>query len=404
MTATTECAAYDVAVIGAGPAGAATAARLAGRWRVLLIDRAPAPAPRIGEALIPAARAVLRDLGLLEVVERGGHAPWLGARSFWGGETAERRDFLADPHGPGWRLDRMRFEADLRAAALRRGATLIAPARLEGLTREAGRWVLSLAAKDGARTAAAACLIDAAGRAAPVARRLGARRGAPGRPLVAHWISAPAAPSAPSAVPVEAGFTTVEAAPDGWWYSAVAPAAGGARRLLAFHTDRDLAAAQPRGAAAEGAAVDGAAALAARASRLPALGPLLRADGFRPDRPLSRSAAHMARLTPAAGPGWLAIGDAALGFDPLASRGIFTALYTAMVGAMLVDEALMAGGGRRAPRLDVGAHEAEIARIAATTEAGLAHIYGAETRWPDQPFWARRRVGAPARALQDAPA
>ncbi len=61
---------FDVAVIGAGPAGTAAAIRLArlGR-RVLLVDRAEFPRKKVcGDGLLPDARAMLDEIGLLERV------------------------------------------------------------------------------------------------------------------------------------------------------------------------------------------------------------------------------------------------------------------------------------------------------------------------------------------------
>ena len=42
------------------------------------------------------------------------------------------------------------------------------------------------------------------------------------------------------------------------------------------------------------------------------------------------AAAHSARLEHFHGAGWLAVGDAALAFDPLSSQGLLTALFTGM--------------------------------------------------------------------------
>jgi hypothetical protein len=81
-----------------------------------------------------------------------------------------------------------------------------------------------------------------------------------------------------------------------------------------------------------------------------------------------------------AGAGWAATGDAAAAFDPLSSQGIVTALVM----------------GREAGRVAAGTVSAEEyeARYASLLEEHLAlreAYYGMEGRWPDSPFWARRR-------------
>jgi flavin-dependent dehydrogenase len=62
---------YDTIVVGAGPAGSATAILLAERgWSVLLVDKAEFPRPKIcGEYLSPEAARILDRLGVLKDVD-----------------------------------------------------------------------------------------------------------------------------------------------------------------------------------------------------------------------------------------------------------------------------------------------------------------------------------------------
>ena len=56
---------FDAVVVGAGPAGSATARWLALRgWRVALLERTRFEAPRIGESLAPNVQEPLHALGL----------------------------------------------------------------------------------------------------------------------------------------------------------------------------------------------------------------------------------------------------------------------------------------------------------------------------------------------------
>src|SRR6185436_20961191 len=72
----------DVVVIGAGPAGASTAAFLAERGvDVLLLDRAQFPRPKpCAEYLSPEATRVLDRLGLLPQIDAFGPAKLSGMR------------------------------------------------------------------------------------------------------------------------------------------------------------------------------------------------------------------------------------------------------------------------------------------------------------------------------------
>jgi menaquinone-9 beta-reductase len=74
--------AVDVVVVGAGPAGAASAILLAGRgFTVALLDKAAFPRPKIcGEYLSPEASRILDGLGVLKAVDQAGAQPLRGMR------------------------------------------------------------------------------------------------------------------------------------------------------------------------------------------------------------------------------------------------------------------------------------------------------------------------------------
>jgi choline dehydrogenase-like flavoprotein len=62
---------YDVVIAGGGPSGSTTAARLATYgYRVLLLEEKVFPRFHIGESLLIGARTFLKELGLLEEMDR----------------------------------------------------------------------------------------------------------------------------------------------------------------------------------------------------------------------------------------------------------------------------------------------------------------------------------------------
>lgn len=356
--------AVDVLIVGAGPAGCTAALNLAPTRRVMLIDRRADTPPRVGESLPSAAGRLLADMGLLAEFQAQGHGPCHGQRSFWGGPQPVERDGLRDPYGPGWHLDRARFEAWLRDVARRRGALLTIPADLGGLSREGEGWRVTLSglgAGAGRADVTARLLIDAGGRLCPVARRLGLAPRAADR-LACAWAHIPDNGR-------ESGLTLIAADPDGWWYSAPLPAG---RRILAFHGDADLPAVRE---------AHDRAGLLARAAGVGMLAPLLPVPD--PGGPGGFTSANSAFLPVAGGRGWLACGDAAVAFDPLSSQGLFNALYTGLAAAEAADRTL--SGQDAIP--DYSQH---LGRVRQTYRAHLSAWYGLERRWPDRPFWARR--------------
>lgn len=333
---------------------------------MVLLDRLAAPEDRIGETLPGAARRLLETLGAWERFAAAGHSPCNARRSVWGAPDPVELDGFRDPAGPGWRLDRRRFEADLRAEAEARGARLAAPGRVEAVERDGGGWRLALAG-GGALTVRA--IVDAGGRSSRLLRAEGGRR-EPRDRLICAWTHLP--------LKVEAAeITYTESAPDGWWYSAPLP---GGRRLLAFHTDSDLASAETLDPPA----------LLARAAQSPTLSAEIADSGPPAPGPARICAAHGTRAAIPAGEGWLAVGDAALAFDPLSSQGLFNALYTGLAGGRALAAEL--DGDRSA----AAAYASRLDEIWAAYESHSLIYYGQERRWADSPFWARRSGRGPS--------
>ena len=172
----------DVIVVGAGPAGAATAILLAERGHaVTLLDKAAFPRPKIcGEYLSPEAARVLDRLGVLKAVDAAGAQPLHGMRI-----TAPDGTVLDGtyPTGGRWRgyrdhalaLPREVFDRLLVERARALPIDVRERQRVTGLLREGDRVVgVQAEDEDGARVDVAARLVVGAdGRASVVARALG---------------------------------------------------------------------------------------------------------------------------------------------------------------------------------------------------------------------------------------
>lgn len=282
---------HDVAVIGGGPAGAVVARLLALAGRsVVLVDPCKRPRVSLSELVPGAAADVLAHLGLLDIVENGPHIP-------------------AAPDG--WHIDRARFDGDLVHLAVHAGVELV---RREARAFDLGfdGWTI-----DRGETHAR-FVIDASGRRAVVATSQGARRlrvssrcalvvtvennGAdPDRRRVIETISGGVLTSAPLA---------------------------GRRRIVALHADERFA----RAVLATPIELQ----LRIRASA--EVGPLLHPRA-RLTNPVFFDVGA-GRLDRVVGHRWLAVGDAAVSYDPLATDGIVRAFESAIMAANAVHAAL----------------------------------------------------------------
>jgi flavin-dependent dehydrogenase len=358
-----------VAIVGGGPAGAATALSLVRAGvGVVLIDGTSLAREKVGESLPPSVNALLQRLGVWDAFLATKPLPCHANRSAWGGGRLLEYSFIADPHGHGWHIDRPRFDAMLVRAAQTAGVLALRHTRASGVhQRSDGRWQIAL--PDGT-TIASDVLVDATGRGAAISGKVGGRWRRVDRLVAAVGLLTPSGTAAVDSA------TLVESIPDGWWYSAALP---DGRLVAAFMTDPDR--------------------LSDRQAGTPAGWSTLLAETHHTwervrqgDHRLAGSprvhAAASGRLEVSAGDGWLAVGDAAASHDPLSSHGIGSALESGLRAGVAIRDRL--GGDREA----LIRYAEQNRRAYARYQAMWLAYYAEEQRWPDAPFWRRRHVAA----------
>lgn len=162
---------FDVAVIGAGPAGTSAAAVLAeAGQRVAILEKNRFPRYRIGESLIPHCWYSLQRLGLVEKLDRARFMVRKFSVQFVSTEGKLSTPFYFREHSEHassrtWQVVRSQFDQMLLDNALSKGATLLGQTAAKELIRENGSVVgVRARVSSGLVDIRARLTIDASGR------------------------------------------------------------------------------------------------------------------------------------------------------------------------------------------------------------------------------------------------
>jgi len=217
--------AFDVVIIGAGPAGSAAAAILAEKGRrVLVLEREKFPRYHIGESLLPFTFYPLQRLGLIDRMRRSAFVKKYSVQFVSQSGKASDPFYFYNRYDPDtvaqtWQVLRSEFDLMLLENAREKGATVLEQITVNQLLQENGR-VIGVAAKDASGLSAefrAPLTLDCSGRESFAAVRNNWRVKDPGLNKVAVWTYYHHAKRDPG---LDEGATTVAYVPDkGWfWY------------------------------------------------------------------------------------------------------------------------------------------------------------------------------------------
>lgn len=348
---------FDVLVAGGGPAGSVVALDLSRRGlHVALIEQSGYENFRVGETLPPEIRKLLTELGVWEQFLASDHVESYGIRSAWETPVARHHDFLFNPYGCGWHVDRASFDLMLARAAAHAGAELMVSASIKSLRQDRhGQWLLEVAREAETETLRGRLIVDATGRKAFIARRLGCRTKVVDR-LIGAVALLPRTENAQ--------WTLIEAVENGWWYSAPLPKA---RTVFAYMTDSDLWRNSHWG-------------------ELLSLAPLtsqrVAAIEAQPRIRIVSAASEVRQ--PVTGPNWIAVGDAALAFDPLSGLGVYKTIETGLRSSAAIARSFK---GDPSGMVEYENWTAEGFRSYLSIRC---QFYRSVARWPRSRFWLRR--------------
>lgn len=335
-------------------------------FQVTIIDKLAEPKDRIGESLAPAAQRIFRELNLCQdldaKIEQKLYRKNLGMQSYWGSDQVHIVDHMRNPDGLGLNLDRKEFEVYLRRIAEERGVQCLWATKLQSSKYQDSHWMITARAKDLDYKITTNFVIDATGRQSHFARSQGVERTHYDK-LIACWMSLPNT--------LENKMSTISASEHGWWYSAVVPKD---KRVIAFQTDSDIY---------EKTRFKSLESLLELSKENPHITEILNNSDLSALEFHGVTSANSTKLNHIAGRQWLAIGDAAISFDPLSSQGMFNAMACAMQLKHLI---MKVGFGEVLTQ-----HYST--QIDSIWRSYLQHkdiFYRQELRWRESEFWRRR--------------
>ncbi len=334
--------AFDVAVIGGGPAGATAGYVLAREGcRAVILERERFPRFHIGESLLPRTMGLYRRLGLIGVLAEEKFIPKYGAQIVSNDGSVEIVfDFFRggpDPDVVAYEVEREVFDALLLDHARRAGAEVLqGTAVVRARTREDGPCVLDLRDERGGESRLEAkWVVDATGQGSLLAKTHGLRENHPTHRKVAVFTRYRGMIRREGR---QSGNVDLVLGDGGWFW------------LIPLRNDLTSVGFVADSAAWRDSGLDAAAFLEQAIARSPFVaGRLARAERTFEVLTAANYSYSSRRY---AGPGFVLVGDAAEFLDPIFSTGVMLAMRSAERAALILSRAIRRGGPLRTSLFD----------------------------------------------------
>lgn len=358
---------YDVGIVGAGPAGTAAAILLAkAGLTVCLLDKISEKTHKIGESLPAATIRLLKRLdiaSLSDLLSENDYSTCSGNLSAWGSDVWTLQSGIHNPEGGGWHINRVAFECALRRQALDLGVVYLDLAVGKVSKTASDDFKIH---PEGGEPIQTRWIVDATGRDFAIARQFGVKRQQFDAQLALFtWLTAPKS--------TLDTMTRIKSVSEGWWYSACLPSG---ERVLSLHGLPEMIAPLKKNPDTFWTACNEAQILPFTV--LPEYG----------QTGLYVRAASFGRSEKYGDIGWLAVGDAAISFDPLSSQGIFFALYSGIRAA----EAILISVHQPENALKaLASYTQTVQNVFNANRQARIHYYQSEYRFGQSAYWTNQR-------------
>jgi flavin-dependent dehydrogenase len=364
---------YDVVIIGAGVAGCATAIALKNqnpKLQIVVLERDifDSTKQRIGETLPPQASQQLQQLGIWEKFVSCGFLTSYGTSSAWGSSELNTNEFLYSPFGYGWHLDRAVFDQFMINEAKLKGVSFLFETSCSETEKKAEKWILNCISNQEKITITSKFVVDASGKKAAFSTLQGVSKITKDQ-LVGIYRYYDLNHQNKSFM---GNGTCVETDELGWWYSATLP---NNVLIVSYMTDADIANKM-------------------QLRKIQKLDALVSKTNFTNKRIQGTTllsepkvvAAQTQYLSSSIGNSWLAVGDAASSYDPIASLGIFKSLAMSRFAAFAILNDL------NGDTTGLQKYQRIVNQYFEAYETKKKDYYNQENRFTKNSFWKRRQV------------
>lgn len=359
----------DVLIVGGGTSGASAALSLLNysTCDVTIIEQSDFNKTRVGEHVSASIFDLIDYLKLSKNdFEKDSFIPAYASKSYWGSDNVSTTNSIFTTEEATFQMDREKFDFKLIETAAERGADIYPRTKcLDYKQLEDKTWLVSLShSTEGKFTIKANYLVDASGRSANVCRKVGV-----------------SSQKHDSLMGVGLFFElddkskrfeqTLESVEQGWWYSACLP---NNKMVITFFSDADIISEN-------------------KLNKLEKWKDLLQETNhikylIDNTKALSNKLwirnAHTQISDVRSLENFIAIGDAAVSFDPISSMGIGFSISSACFAAKYIAHKIENGSST------IAIYQEDILKNYRQYHNIKTRYYQEEKRWPNSVFWQRR--------------
>ncbi|CAG8496955.1 10425_t:CDS:2 [Ambispora leptoticha] len=415
---------FDVVIVGGGVAGLCTAIRLAqlfnsavATWRKILVIDEKAPNSetfKVGESLPGEAKPILQSLDVLEAINndimQGKHHFCYGNCSLWGSDELMGTDTIFNAYGNGFHLDRLLFEETLLKTAevqhgqfitIMRNSKVTELLLVKDIDHNDTYWKITTSSDESTNPLQmhGSILIDASGRRCCIKKYLPDLK----RRCFDKLLAFACLYETDYDISYETqsadldNHTLVESCAFGWWYTSRLPRK---QRIVVFHTDDDLLhrinkkirLVEEFNEFMKDTTVHTAKRISEHSYR-PVKKRVMCMSANSASLSQFESTFKLCPKSASCENRWIAIGDSAASFDPLSSRGMLTALYSARLGAESIFFQYFNGKeikNKRKVTQPLEIYQQYIENTFYRYMKEKRFFYSKEQRWNNEIFWKRR--------------